>query len=121
MSEQIQLIARFTVAKDDAKAFQAVVAEASAVVEANEPAMLAYKWYVSREETHYTLFEQYQDNEFILFHRDNASAQRGKFQALSSVRVEVFGDVGQEAHDVYVQNKAEFFKFFAGFSRYRKD
>jgi quinol monooxygenase YgiN len=119
LSGQIQLTAQFHVEPENDAAFRQVVSEASNLVEQNEPKMLGYAWYSRGSE--FTLIEQYASNDVILFHRDNAAGQRGKFQALSSVQVRVYGDVGEGAHAAYVAAGAEFHEHFAGFSRYQQN
>jgi quinol monooxygenase YgiN len=116
---QVQLTAHFQVADGRGGDFLDVVAEAAELVEAREPGMLGYLWYELAPGREYLLLEQYSDREHILFHRDNAAAQRGKFQSMSTSDVRVFGDVGPAAHAVYVTANARFLDYVVGFSRYR--
>jgi quinol monooxygenase YgiN len=60
MANQIQYAVTWTIHEGKLEEFKTLAAEASALVESNEPDMLGYHWYLNADEMECTLIEQFQ-------------------------------------------------------------
>lgn len=118
MSDQIQYAVKWTIHDGKLDEFKALAAEATALVEANEPNMLGYNWYMDASETHCTLIEQYPNTEHILVHLGNVGETLGKLLEVADIGIDVFGEISAEAHGALDPLGAVYHQQAMGFSRY---
>ncbi|MGK0275683.1 MAG: quinol monooxygenase YgiN [Ilumatobacter sp.] len=118
MADQIQYAVKWTIHDGKIDEFKALAAEATALVEANEPSMLGYHWYMDASETHCTLIEQYPSTEHILVHLGNVGATLGKLLEVADISIDVFGAIDDDARGALDPLGAVYHDHVMGFSRY---
>ena len=80
--------------------------------------MLGYHWYGSSDETTCTLIEQYPSAEHILAHLGNVGETLNRLLEVSSLSIDVFGEVGPDAKAALDPLGAVYHHHAMGFSRY---
>ncbi|MFT5433142.1 MAG: quinol monooxygenase YgiN [Myxococcota bacterium] len=118
MANQIQYAVTWTIHEGKLEEFKTLAAEASALVESNEPDMLGYHWYLNADEMECTLIEQFPSAEHILVHLGNVGATLGKLLEVSGIKIDVYGDIGDEARAAVDPLGAIYHPHLMGFSRY---
>lgn len=118
MADQIQYAVKWAIHEGKLDEFKALAAEATALVETNEPNMLGYQWYLDADETHCTLIEQYPSAEHILVHLGNVGPTLGKLLEVSDISIDVYGEISDEARGALDPLGAIYHHHLSGFSRY---
>ena len=118
MANQIQYTVHWTIHGGKLDEFTALAAEATALVEQNEPDMLGYHWYVNADGTNATLIEQYPSAEHILVHLGNVGETLGKLLEVADIAIDVYGAIDDAARAALDPLGAVYHDHLLGFSRY---
>ena len=118
MADQIQYAVKWVIHEGKLDEFKALAAEATALVESNEPNMLGYHWYMDAAQKNCTLIEQFPSAEHILVHLGNVGGVLGKLVEISDISIDVFGEIGDEARAALDPLGAVYHDHLSGFSRY---
>lgn len=118
MADQIQYSVHWKIHDGKLADFKALAAEATALVEQNEPNMLGYHWYLNADETECTLIEQYPGTEHILVHLGNVGETLGKLLEVADIAINVYGAIGDDARAALDPLGAIYHGHLGGFSRY---
>lgn len=118
MADQIQYTVGWAIHPGKLDEFKALAAQATALVEQNEPDMLGYHWYFNADETNCTLIEQYPSAEHILVHLGNVGEVLGKLLEISDLTIDVYGAVSDDAKAALDPLGAVYHHHAGGFSRY---
>ena len=118
MADQIQYAVSWKIHDGQVDAFKSLAAEATALVEQNEPNMLGYQWYMNADQTECTLIEQYPSAEHILVHLGNVGEALGKLLEIADISINVFGEIGDDARAALDPLGAVYHSSVIGFSRY---
>ena len=118
MADQIQYTVGWGIHAGKLDEFKALAAQATALVEQNEPAMQGYHWYFNADETRCTLIEQYPSAEHILVHLGNVGAVLGQLLEISDLTIDVYGEVSDDARGALDPLGAVYHDHLTGFSRY---
>jgi quinol monooxygenase YgiN len=118
MADQIQYAVHWKIHDGKLDDFKALAAEATALVEQNEPNMLGYHWYLNADETECTLIEQYPSTEHILVHLGNVGETLGKLLEIADIAINVYGTISDEARGALDPLGAIYHDHLGGFSRY---
>ena len=118
MANQIQYAVKWTIHEGKLEEFKTLAAEAISLVEANEPEMLGYHWYLNADQTHCTLIEQYPNADHILVHLGNVGATLGQLLEVADISIDVYGEISDEARGALDPLGAVYHAHRSGFSRY---
>ncbi len=118
MAEQIQYVVKWTIHDGKTAEFKDLAAQATALVEANEPEMQGYNWYFDADETHCTLIEQYPNAAHVLAHLGNVGEILGALLGVSDLTIDVYGEVGDDGRGALDPLGAVYQAYGLGFSRY---
>jgi quinol monooxygenase YgiN len=118
MADQIQYAVSWAIHDGKLDEFKALAAEATALVESNEPDMLGYHWYFDADEKNCTLIEQYPDSAHILVHLGNVGAVLGQLVEVSDISINVYGAIDADAKAALDPLGAVYHDHATGFSRY---
>ena len=89
MADQIQYAVHWKIHDGKLDEFKALAAEATALVEQNEPDMQGYHWYLNADGTECTLIEQYPSAEHILVHLGNVGETLGKLLEVAGISMRI--------------------------------
>lgn len=118
MADQIQYSVRWEIHEGKLDEFKTLAAEATALVEQNEPNMQGYHWYLSADGSECTLIEQYPNAEHILVHLANVGETLGKLLEVANIGIDVYGAISDEARGALDPLGAVYHDHLGGFSRY---
>jgi quinol monooxygenase YgiN len=97
-----------------------LVQEMVKVVEANEPDVINYEYYLNNVETSCVIIETYKNSDAAHAHLKGIASQTilPKIFNISRItRFDVYGDPGEELQKVLTAFGVQLYKLFAGFSR----
>ena len=117
---QIQFRAEFTIGEGKIEEFKKLVRDISRVVEANEPDIINYQFYLNNDETKCIVNETYTNSEAVLAHDNGVASQTilPKVFSISKIsRFDAYGNPSEELQKVLTSFGAQTFNLFAGFSR----
>jgi len=118
VADQIQYAVHWEIHDGKLDEFKALVAEATALVEQNEPDMQGYNWYLNADSTECTLIEQYPSAAHILTHLGNVGETLGKLLEVSNISINVYGTIDDAARGALDPLGAVYHDTLGGFSRY---
>lgn len=118
MADQIQYAVNWKIHDGKLDQFMALAEKATETVEAKEPNMLGYHWYLNDDRTHCTLIEQYPSSEHILTHLENVGPLLGQLLEVADVSIDVYGAISADAKAALDPLGAVYHAHACGFSRY---
>lgn len=118
MADQIQYAVTLAIHTGKLDEFKALAAEAIALVEANEPNMLGYNWYLDSSQNSCTLIEQFRGPDDILTHLGNVGEVLGKLLEVSDISIDVYGETTADVRTALDPLGAVYNDHLSGFSRY---
>jgi quinol monooxygenase YgiN len=116
----IHIRAEITIEEGKIEEFKKLVQDMSRVVEANEPDIINYQFYLNRAETKCIVNETYANSEAVLAHNTGVASQTiiPKIFGVSRIsRLDVYGKPSEELQKVLRSFSAQTYNLFAGFSR----
>lgn len=117
---QIHFRAEFTIEEGKIEEFKKLVQDMSRVVEANEPDIINYQFYLNRAETKCIVNETYANSEAVLAHITCVALQTilPKVFSVSRIsRFDVYGNPSEELQKALTSFGPQTYNLFAGFSR----
>lgn len=118
--DAVQWIVEFTIKEDKLDTFKNLVQEITRIVKQNEPGAKSYQWYFNDDETKCIITEWYVGQEAALAHLNGEGARKllPKLLEVSEItRLEIYGDLGEEARKRLEELGGQTFHFFTGFTR----
>lgn len=117
---QIHFRAEFMIEEGKIEEYKKLVQEMSRMVEANEPDIMIYQFYL-KSETKCIIHETYVNSEAVLAHTSSIASQTilpKIFSVAKISRFDVYGNPGEEIQKLLLARfGAQTFNLFAGFSR----
>ena len=117
---QIDFRAEFTIKEGKVEEYKKLVQDMSRVVEANEPDIINYEFYLNRDETKCIVHETYGNSETALAHTTSIASQTilPKIFNISKInRFDVYGNPSEELQKVLASFSPQTYNLFAGFCR----
>ncbi len=115
---QVQYIVEWSVNEGALDTVKQMAAESVESVEANEPKMMAFHWYVNKEQNKFYLVEWFEDADAIVDHFANIGESLGELLNHAQIaRYEVFGDLTEEARQAVESLGAQTLGHWDGFTR----
>ena len=115
---QVQYTAQWTIHEGELERFKEIAKSGTALVEANEPEMLAFHWYFNEDESQAYLVEWYANADAIPHHMQNVGESLGQLLEISELsRFEVFGDLTDGANETLTPLQPDVFSHLHGFTR----
>jgi quinol monooxygenase YgiN len=122
-SNQIHFRAEFTIEEGKIEEYKQRIQEMSRVVEANEPDIIDYQFYLNRDdETKCVVHETYANSEAALAHNNGVASQTilPKIFTIAKLnRLDVYGKPSEELRKALASfsPSPQFYDLFAGFNR----
>lgn len=118
MSNQVQYIVEWTINEGALDTVKRMAAETVEAVNAKEPKMMAFHWYVNEDESKFYLVEWFADADAIVDHFENVGQALSElFNYAQISRFEVFGDLTEKSRAAVEQLGAQVFGHWNGFTR----
>jgi quinol monooxygenase YgiN len=118
MTNQVQYTSAFTIVEGKIEEFKRIMHSIVDAVEKNEHDMNAYQVYLNAEENKAFIVEWFKNSEAILIHLANVGPMFPELLAIAPiVRLEVFGNLTNEAEGALKSIGAQIFKYHEGFIR----
>lgn len=118
MSNQVQYIVEWTINEGALDIVKRMAAETVEAVNAKEPKMMAFHWYVNEDESKFYLVEWFADANAIVDHFENVGKALSElFNYAQISRFEVFGDLTEKSRAAVEQLGAQVFSHWNGFTR----
>lgn len=114
MADGIQLRATIQIHPGKLEQFKQLAAQALAVVREKDPGTRQYDWYLNEDETVCVVRESYADAAAIVAHGANVGAILRQMGEISSMQLEVFGDVPQPLRDGLARLNPSYYGFLQG-------
>jgi quinol monooxygenase YgiN len=117
---QIHFRAEFTIEEGKIEEYKKLVQDMIRVVEANEPDIINYQFYLNRDETKCIVHETYTNSEAVLAHNNGVASQTilpKIFSVAKISRFDVYGNPSEELQRVLTSFGARTYNLFAGFIR----
>ena len=117
---QIHFRAEFTIEEGKIEEYKKLVQDMIRVVEANEPDIINYQFYLNRDETKCIVHETYTNSEAVLAHNNGVASQTilpKIFSVAKISRFDVYGNPSEKLQKVLTSFGAQTYNLFAGFSR----
>src|ERR687887_2014600 len=112
---QIHFRAEFTIEEGKIEEFKKLVQDMSRVVEANEPDIINYQFYLNRAETKCIGHETYTNSEAVLAHNNGVASQTilpKIFSVAKISRFDVYGNPSEELQKVLTSFGAQIYNLF---------
>ena len=116
----IHFRAEFTIEPWKIEEFKKLVQEMCRAVEANEPDIIGYEFYLNKTETKCLVHETYVNSEAALAHNASVASQTilPKIFSVSEIsRFDVYGNPSKELQKVLAGIHPQTYNLFVGFSR----
>jgi quinol monooxygenase YgiN len=118
MSNQVQYIVEWTINEGALDTVKRMAAETVEAVNAKEPKMMAFHWYVNEDESKFYLIEWFAGADAIVDHFENVGKALSElFNYAQISRFEVFGDLTEKSRAAVEQLGAQVFSHWNGFTR----
>lgn len=117
---QIEFRAEFTIKEGKIEEYKKLVQDMSRIVEANEPDIINYEFYLNRDETKCIVHETYGNSEAALAHTTSMASQTilPKIFNISKIsRFDVYGNPSEELQKKLTSFGSQTYNLFAGFCR----
>ena len=115
---QVQYTAKWKIHDGELDSFKEIASSSTELVEANEPEMLAFHWYMNEDESEAYLVEWYANADAITHHFQNVQEPLGALLEISDLaRFEVFGDLTDGATETLAALRPQTFSHWEGFTR----
>jgi len=118
MTSYIRTNAELSIAEGKIDEFKKMAAEMIKKVEANEPGMLSYEWFLSDDESKCYLIEIYKDSEAVMAHFGNIGEMMGPFMEIAQItRIELYGNPSDEVRQAVAPMEPKISEPWNGFTR----
>lgn len=119
-NNQIHIRAEFIITEGKIDEFKKLIQDMSRTVEASEPDMIDYEFYLNSAETRCIVHETYANSEAVLAHANSIASQTILPKVLSVVsmnRFDVYGIPSKELQKMLTSINPQIYNLFTGFSR----
>jgi quinol monooxygenase YgiN len=119
-NQTIHFRAEFSIDEGKIEEYKKLIQEMSRMVEANEPYMINYQFYLNKDETKCIVFETYINSEAVFTHNDGVASRTilPKIFGIAKIsRFDVYGNPSEELQKLLASFGAQTFNLFAGFTR----
>lgn len=118
MNNQVQYIVEWIIKEGSLDTAKKMAVDATEAVQANEPKMMAFHWYINEDQSKLYLVEWFEDADAIVDHFENIGESLAEFFNYAEIsRYEVFGDLNEEAQRAVEGLGAQTFSHWNGFTR----
>ena len=117
---QIHFRAEFMIEEGKIEEYKKLVQEMSRMVEANEPYITIYQFYLNKSETKCIVHETYVNSEAVLAHTSSIASQTilpKIFSVAKISRFDVYGNPSEELQKLLTHFGAQTYNLFVGFTR----
>lgn len=118
MTDYIQANAELSISAGKIDEFKKLAAEMIKKVEANEPNIVSYDWFLSDDKSKCYVLERYKDSEAVLAHLGNIGEMMGPLLELAPItRLKLYGNPSDELRQAVEPFGPKVFEHWHGFTR----
>lgn len=120
MHEKIHVRAEFVIEKGNLDEYKNLIREMSKAVEANEPSVIDYQFYINDDGTKCMAHETYVNSEAVIAHNNSIASQTilpKIFKIAKINRLDFYGNPSKELQEILTNFNTQTFNLFTGFSR----